>query len=155
MVTSSPACSAAAVSCLALAERSLADAAATGEHTMRYAAAHVAALRTAAAVLAVRTRPHPRSERNAWVLLTRVAPELAEWAAFFAAGAGKRAAAEAGLTHAVTIREADDLLRDAECFLQVAQQLLDLPHQPLLPVHGAMSSTSSAATARAQVRRAG
>ena len=32
---------------------------------------------------------------------------------FFAAGAAKRAAAEAGLSHAVTEREADDLLRDA------------------------------------------
>ena len=67
--------------------------------TERYAAAHLAALRTAAAVLAVRTRPaaHQRP-RNVWVLLPQVAPELTEWAAFFAAGAGKRAAAEAGLT---------------------------------------------------------
>src|SRR3954463_2251496 len=82
----------------------------------RYAAAHLAALRAAAAVLAARARPldkrSPRSRRptSAWALWTKVAPELAEWAAYFAAGADKRAAAEAGLRHAATAREADDLL---------------------------------------------
>ena len=55
-----------------------------------------------------------RRPRNAWVLLTEVAPELAEWAAFFAAGARKRAAAEAGIESAVTARDADDLVRDVE-----------------------------------------
>lgn len=123
----------AAVTCLGRAERALLEAAGNADDVTRYAGAHVAALRTAAAVLAVRTRPHPRGERNAWVLLTRVAPELAEWAAFFAAGAPKRAAAEAGLTAAVTTREADDLVRDAEAFLRVVEQLLDLPRQPVLP----------------------
>ncbi len=121
------------MTCLDRAERALLDAAGSADDASRYAGAHVAALRTAAAVLAVRTRPHPRGERNAWVLLTRVAPELAEWAAFFAAGAPKRAAAEAGLTAAVTTREADDLVRDAEGFLRVVEQLLDLPRQPVLP----------------------
>lgn len=130
-VSSAPA--SAAADCLARAERALLEAGATTEHTVRYACAHVAALRTAAAVLAVRTRPHPRGERNAWVLLARVAPELTEWAAFFAAGAPKRAAAEAGLARAVSTREADDLLRDAECFVRVVEQLLDLPGQPRLP----------------------
>ena len=116
---------------LARARQALFEAGATGEHTARYAHAHVAALRTAAAVLAVRARPHPRRERNAWVLLAGVTPELGEWAAFFAAGAPKRAAAEAGLPHAVTTREADDLLRDAECFLQVVEQLLGVSSQLL------------------------
>ena len=112
---------------LALARRGLVeacDAATAGE---RYAAAHLAALRVAAAVLACRARPAgdptvaPRRTRptSAWVLLAAVAPELGEWAAFFAAGAGKRAAAEAGLSRAVTEREADDLLRDAGAFLAV------------------------------------
>ena len=65
-------------------------------------------------MLAARTRPEParRRPRSAWVLLGQVAPELGEWATFFAAGAAKRAAAEAGLSHAVTEREADDLVRD-------------------------------------------
>src|SRR5690349_21510799 len=82
----------------------------------RYAAAHLAALRAAAAVLAARARPNDarvRRPTSAWVLLTDVAPELGEWATYFAAGADKRAAALAGLRSAVTMREADDLIRDA------------------------------------------
>jgi hypothetical protein len=66
-----------------------------------------------------------------WALLTEVAPALDEWAAFFAAGAGKRAAAEAGLP-VVTQREADDLLRDAEAFLVVVEAALAGACQPLL-----------------------
>ena len=51
------------------------------------------------------------------------------WAIFFAAGAAKRAAAEAGSTRAVTEREADDLVRDADRFLAVVEQALGLvPH---------------------------
>jgi len=131
-----PRLTAAAVECLAQAQRALVQAGATTEHTRRYASAHVAALRAAAAVLAVRTRPHPRGQRNAWVLLARVAPELQEWAAFFAAGAAKRSAAEAGLSRAVTVREADDLLRDAECFCDVVERVLGVSTQQLLPDSG-------------------
>ena len=62
----------------------------TGE---RYVAAHLAALRAAAAVLAVRGRPRRGSVAlNVWEVLPRVAPELAEWAVFFASGARRRAA---------------------------------------------------------------
>ncbi|GAB3783480.1 hypothetical protein GCM10027601_15790 [Nocardioides ungokensis] len=100
----------------------------------RYACAHVAALRAAAALLAARAHPAParrRPQKNAWVLLAEVAPELAEWARFFSAGAGKRAAAEAGSVRAVTEREADDLVRDADRFLAVVEQSLGLvPHAP-------------------------
>ena len=71
-----------------------------------------------------------RRQKNAWVLLAEVAPELAEWAAFFAAGADKRAAAEAGMSRACTAREADDLVRDADRFLAVVESSLGLvPHQ--------------------------
>jgi hypothetical protein len=72
-----------------------------------------------------------------WELLPRVEPALSEWAAFFAAGAGKRAAAEAGLVRAVSAREADDLLRDAETFLSLAEEALGLPGQPALPLRPA------------------
>jgi hypothetical protein len=48
-----------------------------------------------------------------------VAPELNEWATFFAASASKRAAAEAGIPRAVTAREADDLVRAAGQFVEV------------------------------------
>jgi len=114
---------------------SLSEAIAATDIATRYACAHVAALRAAAALLAARAQPAPtrrRTQKNAWVLLTEVAPELGEWATFFAAGAGKRAAAEAGSTRAVTEREADDLIRDADRFLAVVEQSLGLvPHPPL------------------------
>ncbi len=112
----------AAAQLLTQASRALAEAEASADDPRhRYATAHLAALRAAAAVLAARTRPEGgrRRPRSAWVLLGQVAPELGEWAGFFAAGAGKRAAAEAGLSHAVTEREADDLVRDAGAFLAV------------------------------------
>ena len=79
-----------------------------------------------------RRQARRRPQRNAWVLLAEVAPELGEWARFFAAGAAKRAAAEAGSTRAVTEREADDLVRDADRFLAVVEQSLGLvPHPPI------------------------
>jgi hypothetical protein len=123
---------------LARAAESLRDAVVAPDVPTRYACAHVAALRAAAALLAARARPtgasgRRRPQKNAWVLLTEVAPELTEWAAFFAAGAGKRAAAEAGLSRAVTPREADDLLRDAQTFLALVETTLGLAHQPVLP----------------------
>ncbi|MEY9213057.1 hypothetical protein NI17_002645 [Thermobifida halotolerans] len=95
----------------------------------RYVSAHLAALRAAAAVLAQRSDPAARSgrgrrPRSAWEQLPAAAPELAEWAAFFAAGAAKRAAAEAGLTNAVTGDEADALVREAGVFLSVVESLL-------------------------------
>ncbi len=86
-------------------------------------------------MLAARARPRGKRSarlRSAWVLLAEVAPELGEWAQFFAAGAGKRAAAEAGLRGVVSEREADDLVRDAEAFLARVARLLGVPHQPLL-----------------------
>ena len=108
------------------ASRALAEAAASADARQRYATAHLGALRAAAAVLAARTRPESgrRRPRSAWVLLGQVVPELGEWATFFAAGAAKRAAAEAGLSRAVTDREADDLVRDVRSFLAVVESTL-------------------------------
>jgi hypothetical protein len=119
---------------LASAARELLAAAGTDDTGLRYARAHLAALRAAAAVLAARARPRGSRARlrSAWVLLAEVAPEMAEWAQFFAAGAGKRAAAEAGLRGVVTEREADDLVRDAEAFLARVARMLGVPHQPVL-----------------------
>jgi len=126
-----------AATLLALSRRGLVEAASASHPVDRYAAAHLAALRSAAAVLACRARPTSGPGRrsrptSAWVLLAAVAPELGEWADFFAAGARKRAAAEAGVPSAVTAREADDLLRDAETFLAVVETTLGHAHQPLL-----------------------
>jgi hypothetical protein len=124
----------------------LAEAATAATANERFAAAHLGALRAAAAVLAARAHPMSRrgrtgggrrrahGPRNVWELLPAVAPELAEWAEFFAANAGKRAAAQAGLRDAVSAREADDLVRDSEAFLGTVCMLLGLPYQE--PVEG-------------------
>jgi hypothetical protein len=120
---------------LALARRGLAEAEHTRPDGLRYATAHLAALRAAAAVLAARARPVPgRRGRvtSVWTLLVMVAPELDEWAAFFAAGAAKRAAAEAGIPRVVSTREADDLLRAAEQFVALVEVALGLSRQPVL-----------------------
>lgn len=112
------------------ASRGLVDAMLADHPRQQYALAHLAALRAAAAVLACHARPtRRRGPRSAWELLALVAPDLSEWAAFFAAGAAKRAAAEAGLGQ-VTAREAADLIREAECFLDLVCSRLDVPRQP-------------------------
>jgi hypothetical protein len=102
----------------------------------RYVAAHLSALRAAAAVIGAKAQPETsRRGRppNVWALLEAVAPELTEWARFFAAGARRRADAEAGVSGAVGPREADDLLRDAETFLALVETTLGVPHQESLP----------------------
>jgi len=128
---------------LALARRGVAEAAAATSPPERYAAAHLGALRAAAAVIAARATPTPAPARrtkplSAWVLLSALAPELGEWAAFFAAGAPKRANAEARIPGCVTAREADDLLRDAETFLAVVETKLGGAARPSLLDRGAV-----------------
>ena len=125
---------------------SLLQACRTGDAGERYVEAHLGALRAAAALLAARslptgsgspgtgrairastTRSRPRS---VWELLPRVAPERIEWAAVFAASARRRAAIERG--GRITARESDDLLRQAETFLELVQDLLGLPRDTAL-----------------------
>jgi SAV_6107-like HEPN len=126
-----------ALALLQAARRGLAESAEATVPAGRYVAAHLSALRAAAALLATREpvgagrRGRPRS---VWVLLPEADPALSEWAAFFAAGAGKRAAAEAGLPRAVTGREAEELLRDAEIFVALVEDTLGLPGQPTIPI---------------------
>jgi hypothetical protein len=120
----------ATVELLASAQRSLCLATVSTRPGERYAAAHLAALRAAAALVALYGKPRSRQVRSVWHLLARLAPEFGEWAAFFASGAQKRAAAEAGLP-SVTSREADDLIRDAERFLDCIRQRLGVPQQLL------------------------
>ena len=121
---------------LTIARQGLAEAAQTRPDGQRYATAHMAALRAAAAVLAARARPAAPTRRSrvtsVWSLLVLVAPEFSEWASYFALGAGKRAAAEAGIPRVVSPREADDLLRAAEQFVAVVESALGLAYQPPL-----------------------
>ncbi|GGK26152.1 hypothetical protein GCM10010124_18490 [Pilimelia terevasa] len=107
----------------------MAEAAGTRADGLRFATAHLAALRAATAVLATRAQPGP-ARRNqvtsVWALLVLVAPELGEWARYFADSAAKRAAAQAGIPRVVSAREADDLLRGAEQFVAVVEVTLGL-----------------------------
>ncbi|HEX5567806.1 MAG TPA: SAV_6107 family HEPN domain-containing protein [Streptomyces sp.] len=126
----------AALDLLAQAQHGLDEAAELEDSNDRYATAHLAALRTAAAVLAVRGRPEStararRRIRSAWEVLPEVAPELDEWSRLFAAGAPRRARAEAGIRGAASRRDADDLIRDAGMFLRIVEQML--VRQPALP----------------------
>ncbi|MFI2614114.1 MULTISPECIES: SAV_6107 family HEPN domain-containing protein [unclassified Streptomyces] len=126
----------AALELLAQAHAGIDEAARLDAPHERYATAHLAALRTAAAVLAARGRPEttPRRRqriRSAWEVLPEIAPELTEWSALFASGAARRARAEAGIQGAATARDADDLLRDVAMFLRLVERMLVL--QPVLP----------------------
>jgi hypothetical protein len=121
----------------AVARRDLALAELADRPADRYCAAHLAALRAAAAVLAARPgsmQAAPRRRRrltSAWDQLPVVAPELAEWAGRFAAGAAKRAAAEAGFRDVVSAEDAADLLVAARTFVSLTTALLELEPAPL------------------------
>ncbi|MEU1292213.1 SAV_6107 family HEPN domain-containing protein [Streptomyces sp. NPDC005840] len=126
----------AALDLLAQARVGLDEAAGLETANERYAIAHLAALRTAAAVLAARGRPEPVSRRrarirSAWEVLPEIVPELTEWSALFASGAHRRARAEAGIQGAASRRDADDLIRDVAMFLRLVERMLVL--QPVLP----------------------
>jgi hypothetical protein len=119
---------------LAQALSVLADASGELDVGERYRLAHLAALRVAAALFAERAHPTGRRGRgpvNAWVLLTCTAPDLSEWAAFFAAGASTRAALEAGAVGVVSARQADDLVRAVGQFADIVAENLGLLAVPL------------------------
>ncbi|WP_460544158.1 SAV_6107 family HEPN domain-containing protein [Glycomyces halotolerans] len=114
---------------LATARTDLDDAAEQTRPGERYAEAHMAALRVAAAVLAVRAadvagRRRPARPSSAWELLKGAAPELEEWASHFSRTARKRVLAQAGIPDIVTAEEADAIVADARRFLDVVVRLL-------------------------------
>jgi len=114
---------------LTIARQGLADAERTTGDGLRYAAAHLAALRAAAAILAARAEPvrRPRERvSSVWVLLPQVAPEFADWASFFANTGTKRAAAEAGIPRVVTAAEADRMVEAAGQFVHTVASALGI-----------------------------
>jgi hypothetical protein len=130
---------------LASARRGLTEAAAEANPGARYVTAHLAALRAAAAVVAAKGPQSGKAgkPRSVWELLIGADPELAGWASYFAAGASKRAAAEAGLPRAVNTGDADNITAAARTFVILAEVSAGLPcacctvtpaaHHPVTP----------------------
>lgn len=111
------------------ARLSLVEACSTPVPEERYEAAHLGALRAAAAVVASRTVPGTASRpRSVWELLGAAAPELQEWADFFTASARRRAALARG--HHCSRRDADDLVRQVDVFEQRVRGVLGMPVLP-------------------------
>jgi hypothetical protein len=107
------------------ARHSLLEACQSEEVARRYDQAQLGALRAAAAVVATRITPTHQSTgqsgpRSLWELLPTLAPELSEWAGFFDVVGARR-------HHDHSAREADDLLRQSELFLDLVCRTLGLP----------------------------
>lgn len=102
--------------------------------TQKYASAYLAALRAAAALVAARLEPGTAKRRknpqNLWQALPGVEPAFTGWARRFAAEAERRAAVEATLPYAVSLREAEKLLNDATAFVSQAERTLGVTIQP-------------------------
>ena len=104
----------------------------------RYVAAHLAALRAAAAIVAAR----PDRERAAAGRARRASGSSCRgWSPPWPNGrrssrpgpaSGRRR--KPGLPRAVSVREADDLLRDAGTFLSLAEEALGVAAQAALPL---------------------
>jgi hypothetical protein len=90
----------------------------------RFLTAYLAALRGAAALLALYGRPHRGRSRptSAWALLTSAAPEFAEWAIFFAERSATRAAVAAGARNRVDHAVAADLVGKTGQFLVLVDE---------------------------------
>lgn len=114
---------------LALLEQSrqcLAEAYAAELAAARYLTSQDAAMRAAAALVAGHARGGQNRRQDLWPLLAKHAPELGEWADFFALAAVRRQEI-ASRTARVSVREADDLLRAAETFVEAITVTLGMP----------------------------
>ena len=111
------------------ARAALRDAAAADTSDERFRLAHMAALRTAGAVVAAEASGPGRRRRlqNVWVRLDTVAPEFTDRTAYFAAGARIRAAIEAGGYAVVSPDLADQQVRAATEFVAAVEERLGLP----------------------------
>lgn len=98
----------------------------------RYLTAHRAALGVAAAVLALHGVP-VRARQNVWSVVATALPELAEWAAFFAATQPSLRVSPSLHVPGVSDREADDLIRDAQAFADLVGRRLDAVGQITRP----------------------
>jgi hypothetical protein len=128
----SPSPRATAATTLELVERAradLLDACHSRDVVERYRQSRLGAMRAAAALVSARARgTRPGGPQSLWELVPAAAPELTEWAEFFAVATehGERSARPV-----VSAREADDLLRQAETFVGLVCRSLGLPVSPV------------------------
>lgn len=115
------------------AKEALLDACHAGGAIERHHRAQLGALRAAGALMAAQPGVSRRSERrDVWTTLSVIRPELAEWAEFFTITA-RRGALAAQERASISGREADDLLRQAELFVDLVMTQLGLPMMAPLP----------------------
>lgn len=116
----------AAATLLMQSSKGLAEAQWQRDPVERFSVSYSSAVRAGAAVLAARGRPHRGRSRptSVWTLLEQAAPEMGEWAMFFAAHSGVQAAAQAGMRDRISERMADDMLRQAGQFVDMADRLV-------------------------------
>jgi len=99
------------------ADAELAAAMASEDPAEQFRHAHLSAIRSAAAIVEYRGRPHPRMHaRTVWEMLTIVEPDLAPWATYFASGAALRAMVESGLGDQIDAMRAAEVTACAEDF---------------------------------------
>ncbi|MDF2092348.1 SAV_6107 family HEPN domain-containing protein [Knoellia sp. 3-2P3] len=124
-----------AATTLELVERARADllqACHTRDVTERYRQSRLGAMRAAAALVSARARgSRPGGPQSLWELVPAAAPELTEWAEFFAVATARPERLERPARLAVSAREADDLLRQAETFIGLVCRNLGLPVSPV------------------------
>ena len=95
------------------------------EFVRQFLDCYTAALRGAAAVIEAAPISTARARsRNAWVLLTKAAPELEAWAEYFSGYSATRAAVLAGLSRAIDLDMADDFYRQVGRFLHVVEEYI-------------------------------
>jgi hypothetical protein len=116
----------AAVALLSHAQHGLADADGEADPVERFIASYLSALRAGAAVLAARGRPHRGRAKptSVWTLLESAAPELREWAVFFAGHSATQAAAQSGITRGLDVEAADELFRRSGQFVELARRVV-------------------------------
>ncbi|WP_197322003.1 SAV_6107 family HEPN domain-containing protein [Saccharomonospora sp. NB11] len=115
-----------AASLVAQAGHGLAEVARETTAATRFVAAYASALRAGAAILVAKGRPHRRvaKPQSTWTLLAEAAPEVRQWAEYFATHSATHAAAQAGITRRVTAESAEELRRRAADFVALAARVV-------------------------------
>ena len=113
---------------LGRAYRSLDKAAQAKTPNAIYVAAFMAASHAAAAAVAAKISPEQRARMSnpgsLWKALAIAAPDLKGWADYFEANARRRNLADKGMANAISLDQAETMLRDVTDFLATAEGIV-------------------------------